>query len=70
MGLVPGNPGIGRCKSLEGGQASTTSWSAFAGCVQGTRGIWARAIYEKRQKTAARRPISPAPAKHVKEENA
>jgi hypothetical protein len=30
---------------------------------------WVRAIYEKRQKTAARRPGGPAAAKHVNEEN-
>jgi len=31
---------------------------------------WVRAIYEKRQKAAARRPSSTAAAKHVNEENA
>ena len=30
---------------------------------------WVRAIYEKRQKAAARRPSSTAAAKHVNEEN-
>jgi len=29
---------------------------------------WVRAIYEKRQKAAARRPSSPPAAKHVNEE--